>query len=319
MSDFIKIRDLKVHYPIRGGFFNRIIDHVYAVDGVNLDIEKGKTYGLVGESGSGKSTIGKSIIGLEHITSGTVTYEGKDINIKRIGRKSDYRKDVQMIFQDSMSSLNPKKRVIDIIAEPLRNFEKLGKEEEKNRIIELLEIVGMSEDNLYKYPHEFSGGQRQRIGVARAIATKPKLIIADEPVSALDLSVQAQVLNYMKDIQKQFGLSYLFISHDLGVVKHMCDRMYIMYKGKFVETGTREDIYENPKHIYTKRLIAAIPEIDPVNRDKNIQNRIEIDKEYIEKEKEYYDKNGKVYDLIPFGESKTHFIALPNNMNGGIK
>lgn len=319
MSDFIKIRDLKVHYPIRGGFFNRIIDHVYAVDGVNLDIEKGKTYGLVGESGSGKSTIGKSIIGLEHITSGTVTYEGKDINIKRIGRKSDYRKDVQMIFQDSMSSLNPKKRVIDIIAEPLRNFEKLGKEEEKNRIIELLEIVGMSEDNLYKYPHEFSGGQRQRIGVARAIATKPKLIIADEPVSALDLSVQAQVLNYMKDIQKQFGLSYLFISHDLGVVKHMCDRMYIMYKGKFVETGTREDIYENPKHIYTKRLIAAIPEIDPVNRDKNIQNRIEIDKEYIEKEKEYYDKNGKVYDLIPFGESKTHFIALPNNMKGGIK
>lgn len=319
MSDFIKIRDLKVHYPIRGGFFNRIIDHVYAVDGVNLDIEKGKTYGLVGESGSGKSTIGKSIIGLEHITSGTVTYEGKDINIKRIGRKSDYRKDVQMIFQDSMSSLNPKKRVIDIIAEPLRNFEKLGKEEEKNRIIELLEIVGMSEDNLYKYPHEFSGGQRQRIGVARAIATKPKLIIADEPVSALDLSVQAQVLNYMKDIQKQFGLSYLFISHDLGVVKHMCDRMYIMYKGKFVETGTREDIYENPKHIYTKRLIAAIPEIDPVNRDKNIQNRIEIEKEYIEKEKEYYDKNGKVYDLIPFGESKTHFIALPNNMKGGIK
>ena len=194
---FIDIKNLKVHYPIRGGFFNRIVDHVYAVDGVDLTIEKGKTYGLVGESGSGKSTIGKAIIGLEKIKDGTITYEGKVIEKGR-SRKSDYNQNIQMIFQDSLSSLNPKKRIIDIIAEPLRNFENLTDNEERKRVSELLEIVGMTDDALYKYPHEFSGGQRQRIVVARAVAIKPKLIIADEPVSALDLSVQAQVLNYMK-------------------------------------------------------------------------------------------------------------------------
>ena len=182
---FIDIKNLKVHYPIRGGFFNRIVDHVYAVDGVDLTIEKGKTYGLVGESGSGKSTIGKAIIGLEKIKDGTITYEGKVIE-KRRSRKSDYNQNIQMIFQDSLSSLNPKKRIIDIIAEPLRNFENLTDNEERKRVSELLEIVGMTDDALYKYPHEFSGGQRQRIGVARAVAIKPKLIIADEPVSALD-------------------------------------------------------------------------------------------------------------------------------------
>uniref|UniRef100_UPI00082A0035 ATP-binding cassette domain-containing protein n=1 Tax=Caviibacter abscessus TaxID=1766719 RepID=UPI00082A0035 len=215
---FLEINNLKVHYPIRGGFFNTIIDHVYAVDGIDMKIETGKTYGLVGESGSGKSTIGKAIIGLEKITSGAIIYEGKKIDLNNIKRRSEYRKEIQMIFQDSASSLNPRKRVLDIIAEPLRNFENLTVEEERKRVIELLSIVGMTEENIYKYPHEFSGGQRQRIGVARSVATKPKLIIADEPVSALDLSVQAQVLNYMKDIQKQFGLSYIFISHDLGVV-----------------------------------------------------------------------------------------------------
>ena len=202
-----------------------------------------------------------------------------------------------MIFQDSMSSLNPKKRVIDIISEPLRNFEKLTITEEKRKVMELLEIVGMSDDALYKYPHEFSGGQRQRIGVARAVATKPKLIIADEPVSALDLSVQAQVLNYMKEIQKYFGLSYIFISHDLGVVKHMCDYIYIMYRGRFVEKGEKEDIYNNPQHIYTKRLIAAIPEVNPNNRLINKEKRLKVEREYKENELDYYDKNGKVYDL----------------------
>ena len=170
---FIEIKNLKVHYPIRGGFFNRIVDHVYAVDGVDLTIEKGKTYGLVGESGSGKSTIGKAIIGLEKIKDGTITYEGKVIE-KRRSRKSDYNQNIQMIFQDSLSSLNPKKRIIDIIAEPLRNFENLTDKEESRRVSELLEIVGMTDDALYKYPHEFSGGQRQRIGVARAVAIKPK-------------------------------------------------------------------------------------------------------------------------------------------------
>ena len=313
---FIDIKNLKVHYPIRGGFFNRIVDHVYAVDGVDLMIEKGKTYGLVGESGSGKSTIGKAIIGLEKIKDGTITYEGKVIEKKR-NRKSDYNQNIQMIFQDSLSSLNPKKRIVDIIAEPLRNFENLTDKEERRRVSELLEIVGMTDDALYKYPHEFSGGQRQRIGVARAVAIKPKLIIADEPVSALDLSVQAQVLNYMKEIQKQFGLSYLFISHDLGVVKHMCDHISIMYRGRFVETGKRDDIYNNPQHIYTKRLIAAIPEVNPNHRESNKAKRLAVEKEYRENELEYYDANGKVYDLQKLTD--THYAALAHKVKGGEK
>ena len=313
---FIEIKNLKVHYPIRGGFFNRIVDHVYAVDGVDLMIEKGKTYGLVGESGSGKSTIGKAIIGLEKIKDGTITYEGKVIE-KRRSRKSDYNQNIQMIFQDSLSSLNPKKRIVDIIAEPLRNFENLTDKEESRRVSELLEIVGMTDDALYKYPHEFSGGQRQRIGVARAVAIKPKLIIADEPVSALDLSVQAQVLNYMKEIQKQFGLSYLFISHDLGVVKHMCDYISIMYRGRFVETGKRDDIYNNPQHIYTKRLIAAIPEVNPNHRESNKSKRLAVEKEYRENELEYYDANGKVYDLQKLTD--THYAALAHKVKGGEK
>ena len=309
---FIEVKDLKVHYPIRGGFFNKIIDYVYAVDGVSFIIEKGKTYGLVGESGSGKSTIGKAIIGLEKIKSGKIIYEGREIDRKFRNRRSEYNRNVQMIFQDSLSSLNPKKRVIDLISEPLRNFENLTLDEEKRKVSELLEIVGMNREDIYKYPHEFSGGQRQRLGIARAVATKPKLIIADEPVSALDLSVQAQVLNYMKDIQEQFGLSYLFISHDLGVVKHMCDYMFIMYRGRFVETGTKNDIYKNPEHFYTKRLIAAIPEVHPEKRLKNKKRRIEIEKEYLKNEKKYYDENGRVFDLKKLTD--THFVAIKNEI-----
>lgn len=312
---FLEVKNLKVHYPIRGGFFNKIIDYVYAVDGVDMLIEKGKSYGLVGESGSGKSTIGKAIIGLEKIRSGEIFYEGKEINHKKMRDKNlNYNKDIQMIFQDSLSSLNPKKRIIEIITEPLKNFENLSYEEEKRRASELLEIVGLSDDSLYKYPHEFSGGQRQRIGIARSVATKPKLIIADEPVSALDLSVQAQVLNYMKEIQKQFGMSYLFISHDLGVIKHMCDEIFIMYKGRFVEKGLKKDIYGNPQHIYTKRLIAAIPEVNPRNRKEKKLNRLAIEKEYKENESNYYDENGRVYDLKSLSE--THFVALDGKKKG---
>lgn len=312
---FLEVKNLKVHYPIRGGFFNKIIDYVYAVDGVDMLIEKGKSYGLVGESGSGKSTIGKAIIGLEKIRSGKIFYEGKEINHKKMRDKNlNYSKDIQMIFQDSLSSLNPKKRIIEIITEPLKNFENLSYEEEKRRASELLEIVGLSDDSLYKYPHEFSGGQRQRIGIARSVATKPKLIIADEPVSALDLSVQAQVLNYMKEIQKQFGMSYLFISHDLGVIKHMCDEIFIMYKGRFVEKGLKKDIYGNPQHIYTKRLIAAIPEVNPRNRKEKKLNRLAIEKEYKENESNYYDENGRVYDLKSLSE--THFVALDGKKKG---
>lgn len=308
MSELITINDLKVHYPIRSGFFNRVRDHVYAVDGVDFIIEKGKTYGLVGESGSGKSTTGKAVVGLEKVTSGQIIYEGKDVTQRSNRKKIGYNKDVQMIFQDSMSSLNPKKRVLDIIAEPIRNFERLSDQEEKKKVKGLLDIVGMPEDALYKYPHEFSGGQRQRLGVARAVATNPKLIVADEPVSALDLSVQAQVLNFMKRIQQEFGLSYLFISHDLGVVKHMCDNIAIMYKGRFVEIGTREDIYNDPRHIYTKRLLSAIPQIDVENRELHKENRRKVEKEYIQNQNEYYDQTGRVYDLRTI--TATHEVAL---------
>lgn len=313
---FMQIKDLKIHYPIRSGFWNRVTDHVYAVDGVNLEIEEGKTYGLVGESGSGKSTVGKAVVGLERITSGQVFYEGEDVTNKARKRTSNYNRNVQMIFQDSMSSLNPRKRVIDIISEPLDNFERFSPDETKRRVMELLDIVGMPEDALYKYAHEFSGGQRQRIGVARAVATNPKLIIADEPVSALDLSVQAQVLNFMKRIQEEYNVSYLFISHDLGVVKHMCDDLAIMYRGRFVEYGNKKDIYNDPQHIYTKRLLSAIPTIDPINRKAHKLERIAVEEEYQLNQEKYYDKNGRVHDLTPL--SNTHLVASrPDLLKGG--
>ncbi len=305
----IEIKDLKVHYPIRSGFWNRVTDQVKAVDGINFSIEAGETYGLVGESGSGKSTTGKSVVGLEKVTSGSIFYKGIDITKTNARHNVKYNQNVQMIFQDSLSSLNPRKRVLDIIAEPLRNFQHLSAEDEKIRVLQLLDTVGLNPDSLYKYPHQFSGGQRQRIGIARAVATNPELIIADEPVSALDLSVQAQVLNFMKKIQREFGISYLFISHDLGVVRHMCKNIAIMNKGRLVEVGTREDIYEHPMHIYTKRLLAAIPEVDVLHRKERKQQRQEIEKIYQEQAAQYYDKDGLAYPLVQV--SPTHFVALP--------
>ncbi|MFC6038062.1 ABC transporter ATP-binding protein [Paenisporosarcina macmurdoensis] len=313
---FMEIKDLRVHYPIRGGFFNTIVDHVHAVDGINMEFEKGKTYGLVGESGCGKSTTGKAIIGLEKITSGKIIYEGKDVTNQRRQRNSPYNRDIQMIFQDAHSSLNPRKRVQDILAEPIRNFLNLSDSEEKRKINELLAIVGMPEDAKVKYPHEFSGGQKQRIGIARAIATNPKLIIADEPVSALDLSVQAQVLNFLKDIQDELGLSYLFISHDLGVVKHMCDHVSIMYKGRFVESGSKKDIYQTPQHIYTKRLLSAIPTIEPSSRVERKVERITVENNYQLDNHQYFDANGRVYDLQAI--SDTHEVAM-SEIKEGVK
>ncbi|MBK0348147.1 ABC transporter ATP-binding protein [Aerococcaceae bacterium zg-ZJ1578] len=318
MSEFMRVSGLKVHYPIRSGFFNRITDYVYAVDGVDLAIEEGKTYGLVGESGSGKSTIGKAIIGLEKMTDGQIIYEGKNITSEARQRRSNYRRNVQMIFQDALSSFNPKKRISTILSEPLRNFENMTPDEERRKMIELLNIVGLSEDALNKYPHEFSGGQRQRIGVARAVALNPKLVIADEPVSALDLSVQAQVLNFMKRIQEEYNTSFLFISHDLGVVKHMCDEIAIMYRGRFTEYGLRSDIYNDPQHIYTRRLLSAIPQTDPNVREQNKLNRLRVEKEYQTNASKYYTETGKVYDLKNL--TPTHKVALRDlNEQGGVK
>lgn len=310
---FLQVIDLKVHYPIRGGIFNSVVDWVYAVDGIDMEFERGKTYGLVGESGCGKSTTGKAIIGLEKITSGTILFEGEDVTKERKARTSNFHRQVQMIFQDSHSSLNPRKRIADILAEPIRNFLNLTPREESRKIDELLDIVGLPGDSKYKYPHEFSGGQKQRINIARALATNPKLIIADEPVSALDVSVQAQVLNFMKDVQKEFGLTYLFISHDLGVVKHMCDYIFIMYNGRFVECGTREDIYHHPKHLYTKRLLASIPATTPVGREKRKRARKEFEKVYEKKIHQCFDENGRVFDLIPI--SDTHYVAASSIRN----
>jgi peptide/nickel transport system ATP-binding protein len=304
----LEVKDLKVYYPIRGGILGRIVGHVKAVDGVNFVVNEGETVGLIGESGSGKSTIGKAILGLVPLAGGTIHFNGEDIT-RYIGKnRSDYRKSVQMIFQDVHSSLNARKRVHDIIAEPLRNFENLSKGEEKKRVDELLSIVGLNSENSVKYPFEFSGGQRQRIGIARAIALKPRLIVADEPVSALDLSVQAQVLNHLKDIQEELGLAYLFVSHDLGVVRHMCEDLVIMHNSRFVETGTRRDIYDNPMHIYTKRLIAAIPDVNPAKRKENFAIRAEISKEYDAGVDTYYKNGVGVYDLKKITD--THHVAV---------
>ncbi|EFB63398.1 ABC transporter, ATP-binding protein [Lactobacillus gasseri 224-1] len=217
-----------------------------------------------------------------------------------------------MIFQDSMSSLNPRKRIEDIIAEPIRNFENLTTDEERKRVQELLDIVGMPSDAIYKYPHEFSGGQRQRIGVARAVATHPKLIVADEPTSALDLSVQAQVLNFMKHIQQEYNIAYLFISHDLGVVKHMSEDIAIMHRGRFVEIGKRDQIYKNPMHIYTKRLLSAIPVVDVEHREQHKEERQRVEKEFLQDQDKWYEKDGRVLPLQKVGDR--HFVALPKEM-----
>ncbi|MEK4114519.1 peptide/nickel transport system ATP-binding protein [Paenibacillus sp. DS2363] len=304
----LEVEGLKIHFPIRGGLLKREIGSVKAVDDVSFSIEEGQTYGLVGESGSGKTTTGRAIIGLNHVTDGKILFNGKNLATER-RKNRQLQRDVQMIFQDPYSSLNPKKRVIDIIAEPFRNYERLTATEEKRQVRELLEKVGLSPESIYKYPHEFSGGQRQRIGIARAIALKPKLIIADEPVSALDVSVQAQVLNFMQEIQKELNLTYLFISHDLGIIRHMCDEIGIMYKGRYVEQGTTNDIFENPQHIYTKRLIAAIPDMDPTKREEMVVFRQQVKSEYEHSYRNFFDEEGLAYSLKSI--SDTHRVALP--------
>lgn len=304
----LTVNDLKVHYPIKGGFFRRVVDHVRAVDGISFELQPGETYGLVGESGCGKTTSGRALIGLNKATAGEMLFEGKDL--AKMGRmeRRQYTKDIQMIFQDPYSSLNGRKNVLNIIAEPLRNFERLSPKEELVRVQELVARVGLNPESIYKYPHQFSGGQRQRIGIARALALNPKLIIADEPVSALDVSVQAQVLNFMQEIQEEFNLTYLFISHDLGIIQHMCDRIGIMYRGRLVEEANASEIYNNPQHVYTKRLIAAIPEMNPEKRFEKMHLRQAINEEYQNEYNNYFDKDGRMYDLKKISDS--HSVAM---------
>ncbi|WP_144509502.1 ABC transporter ATP-binding protein [Bacillus sp. FJAT-22090] len=259
----LEIKNLKQYYPIHGGFFKRVIGNVKAVDDISFTINKGETMGLVGESGCGKSTTGRTILRLMKPTGGKIIFDGKDIT-KISGRElQKARRDFQMVFQDPYASLNPMQMVGNIIAEPILNYEKGNLKELETYIKGLLLKVGLPEAAYYKYAHEFSGGQRQRIGIARALALNPKLIIADEPVSALDVSVQSQVLNLLKDLQKELGLTYLFIAHDLSVVKHMSDRIGVMYLGNLVEVASNKDLYSEPLHPYTQALISAIPEPNP--------------------------------------------------------
>ena len=262
-SPLIEARRLVKYYPILGGVFMKEVAAVKAVDDVSLKIRKGETLGLVGESGCGKSTLGRAIMRLEEPTSGEVWFEGKNILTYDQARVRALRKKMQIIFQDPFSSLNPRKTVAAIVGEPLLIHGMKGRAAREERVMELLRVVGLREEHLRRYPHMFSGGQRQRIGVARALALNPELVVCDEAVSALDVSIQAQVLNLLKDLQESFGLTYLFISHDLHVVEHISDRVAVMYLGKIVEVAAKKEIYASPLHPYTQALLSASPMPDP--------------------------------------------------------
>jgi oligopeptide/dipeptide ABC transporter ATP-binding protein len=274
----LKVRNLHVHFPIFGGIFQRRVTEVKAVDGISFDVFTGETLGIVGESGCGKSTVGKALINVLRLTAPDVEitgevfleHNGEYIDLLSLSRKdmNKYRPDIQMIFQDPFSSLNPRMLVGDIIQEPLDLHTNLSEKEKREKVAWLLEKVGLSAEQSTRYPHEFSGGQRQRIGIARALATEPRLIIADEPVSALDVSIQAQVINLMMDLQDEFNLSLIFIAHDLSVVEHISNRIGVMYLGNLAEIGDADEVYRNPKHPYTRSLLSAVPLPDPKLRDK---------------------------------------------------
>lgn len=259
--NLIEVKNLKKYFIKKNGIIKKSIKEVKAVDDVSFYIKKGETLGLVGESGCGKSTLGRSLIRLYDITDGQILFEGEDISKKSEKELKLFRKRSQTIFQDPYASLNPNMTVMEIISEPLDIHTNYSKKEKEDIVYELLEKVGLSKEHVNRYPHEFSGGQRQRIGIARALSIKPDFIFCDEPISALDVSVQAQVINLLEDLQEELGITYLFIAHDLSMVRHISDRVCVMYLGKIVEIGSSEDIYNNPKHPYTKALLSSIPNI----------------------------------------------------------
>ena len=266
MAEVLRVAGLKKHFPVRRGLLQSVAGHVRAVDGVSFDIQAGETLCLVGESGCGKSTVGKTILRLQEPTAGQIWLGGTEVTTLSEEQMRAHRRQVQMVFQDPYSSLNPRMRVGQIIAEPLENFDIAHGAEKDRQVLALLDKVGLRQDAVERFPFEFSGGQRQRLGIARALALNPRLIVADEPVSALDVSVQAQVLNLLMDLQEEFGLSYLFVSHDLAVVEHIGHRIAVMYLGRIVELAPRERIFAQPQHPYTEALMAAAPIAAPKAR-----------------------------------------------------
>ncbi len=262
-TKLLEVDDLRKHFPIRRGLFSRVSSKVYAVDGISVDIAPGETLGLVGESGCGKSTAGKAILKLTDPTSGRVKLRGVDITDLSPGEMRQYRRELQVIFQDPYSSLNPRMSAGAIVGEPLTNFQIAKGQEVEDRVAALFRRVGLRPEQMRRYPHEFSGGQRQRLGIARALAVNPSLIVGDEPVSALDVSVQAQVINLLMDLQDEYGLSYLFIAHDLAVVEHISHRVAVMYLGKIVELTDRASLFLEPLHPYTEALLSAVPQPEP--------------------------------------------------------